>query len=559
MNISIRPSPPAYETAKKRLAIIVLVVLCGVSGPFLSAALAQAAATDTLIVEISGSAFSAHNIVIDTSGQYAVVGIPSVDSLNSIAGCTRIRGCFPHPFADSALAYTAGLHRFFLFLFPDGTNIDSLATIYRTIDGIASCDINRVGHTASAMTTVLPDDPLFGNQWEHNSTIANIGTKGSGGAWALTTGSSDVVLGLLDSGIDPNHSEFSGRILTGYNVFNGSNNIADDVGHGTQVAGLAAARGDNQAGIAGVCWECKILPVKVMEPVPGIPGLGRNTAYGLALGLVWATDNGADVINFSGGWTSPNPPEMPIVEAALIYTWSRGVTPFAAAGNENLQWMGYPASSQWCVAVGAMVPDGATGERKRMSTDPLGSNGNNSTWGSNLGPDLDFVAPGEQLTTTTVGGGYSSAFYGTSAATPIAAGIACLLKSVDQSLSPQEIRWLMRASSVDIDTTGFDWSTGYGKVNARAALDLALGSPPSGFVSITNEVGGTVDYDLDPESMVRFDDRSFRSLRNSTRGRRIRSMRSKAGLRASNCRADRRRSSATGTRPLRKTTAFAKP
>ena len=462
---------------------------------------AQDYLNDTLIVQLTADAISNNTISIDTSGQHVLLGIPEIDSLDDYWGCVKITTLFPPPYVDTTSALAAGLNRFYLFVF-QGRSIDSISDAYALRSSIKTCTPNFVTY-ASTVSSPNDHELGLGNQWEHTGTYGNLMTLGSNGAWAVTNGSSDIIIAVLDDGIDPNHEEFQYNIVTGFNVFDGSDNVSSDPEHGTVVTGLAAAEGNNTVGIAGVAWECRVMPVKVLRRV-GTVIIG--TSAGLAQGIYHAADNGASIINMSLGFSSCNPPK-PDVEAALDYAYRRGVTSFSASGNDNLECVDYPARSAYCIAVGAMANCPPKGERKRATWDNHGASCDGQLyWGSNYGPELDFVAPGVGLTSTRAGGGYT-AVEGTSTASPLAAGVAALMKSVNPDLSPDQVRNILRWSCTDIDTTGFDWATGYGKLNARAALELALNG---NLIGLLNEVDGTTPRSFDRLNRVRFDSAPFK-------------------------------------------------
>src|SRR4051812_24188684 len=137
-----------------------------------------------------------------------------------------------------------------------------------------------------AATDVAPDDPYWANQW---------GAKkiGAGAAWTTSTGDPSVVVAVLDTGLNVSLPEFAGRVLPGYNFVANSTNVTDDNSHGTAVTGIAVAKGNNGSAIAGACWSCSVLPVKVL----GSDGTGSDSA--VASGITWAVDHGARVINLS--------------------------------------------------------------------------------------------------------------------------------------------------------------------------------------------------------------------------------------------------------------------
>ena len=230
-------------------------------------------------------------------------------------------------------------------------------------------------------------------------------------------------------------------------------------GAGLVRGGIAAAKGNNAEGISGVCWDCLILPVKVLS----FDGYGQDTE--IADGVQWSADNGANVISMSlggGGYVS-------YFDNAISYAYSIGVVVLAASGNDNAGTILYPAAYDDCLAVGALSP---CNERKSTNS----CDGENY-WGSNYGADLDFLAPGVRIHTTTMSGGYTSTFNGTSSACPHAAGIAGLIKSESDNISAYDVRLIMQQSSVDLGSPGFDTQTGYGRVNAYFSLFNLLYNP----------------------------------------------------------------------------------
>jgi len=311
---------------------------------------------------------------------------------------------------------------------------------------------------------LTPNDQYYDNQWDHYNygqvlsgiTDADIDTDE---AWDTTTGSGDVIIAILDTGVNSNHSEFTGRMISGYDFINNDSNASDDQGHGTSCAGIAAARGNNSQGIAGICWECKIMPVKVL----GSDGTGDDATIGEA--VIWASDQGANVISMSlggGAFTT-------YFDNAIDYATSNRTTVIAATGNDNFGSLSYPSRYENCVAVGAMSP---CNERKNFS-----SCDGESFWGSNYGEGIDFVAPGVQIPATTMSGSYTMGFNGTSSACPHAAGVAGLIYSVAPDLTAEEVRLVMQVQADDIYLQGYDLETGYGRLNANKSVTNLLNTP----------------------------------------------------------------------------------
>ena len=220
------------------------------------------------------------------------------------------------------------------------------------------------------------------------------------------------------------------------------------------------------------------MPVKVLDS----GGYGDDT--GIANGIQWAADNGADVISMSlggGGYVS-------YTESTINYATEIGSIVIAASGNDNSGTLSYPSGYQNCISVGALSP---CNERKSTSS----CDGENF-WGSNYGSGLDFLAPGVRIHTTTMSGGYTSTFNGTSSACPHAAGIAGLIRSESNNISAYDVRLLMQQSSDDLGGVGYDVQTGYGRVNAYNSLFNLLYNPDA-FVDIQS-----IDVEIAPETSM---------------------------------------------------------
>ncbi len=316
-----------------------------------------------------------------------------------------------------------------------------------------------------AYITATPNDLLFREQYALHNTGQDIGVPGSPSGtdradikapegWEETKGTEATVIAILDTGIDLVHPDLQNKIVSGGRDFvNDDFDASDDHWHGTHVAGIAAAETNNNEGIAGVAWNCKLLPVKVMHE--GDPAWGLDSW--IADGIIWATDNGADVINMSFG--APNKSE--ILREALAYAKAAGVVLVASAGNEDDS-VYYPAAyDEYCIAVAA--------------TD---YNDERPSW-SNPGPEVDVAAPGDRIISCapTWYWGPGSFPYGyadgTSAAAPHVAGLAALIKDLKPWLSVDEIMDIIRYTADDVNSgtsPGFDEFIGYGRINMDRAL-----------------------------------------------------------------------------------------
>ncbi len=283
------------------------------------------------------------------------------------------------------------------------------------------------------------NDPLRDQQWA-------LGTIAAYDAWDITTGG-PVVIAVIDTGVDANHPELAGRVLSGFNAITGSPNASDDNGHGTAVAGIIAASADNGSGIVGLCWGCIILPIKACL------SNGRCRDSSVISAIRWATDNGARIINLSLGGSSPSPALHEVVR----YASERGVLIVAASGNERAEGNtpNYPAAYPETLAVGA------TGY------------GDEVTGFSNTGDFIDLVAPGVDIATTIPNNGYVLAT-GTSFASPFVSGAAALIMTLRPDLSNHDVRCVLAISADDRGAPGRDSEYGYGRLNVLTALQTAI-------------------------------------------------------------------------------------
>lgn len=288
----------------------------------------------------------------------------------------------------------------------------------------------RDGVLSAAAT---PNDYWWPSQWSAVKVNAP-------SAWDMATGSEGTVIAVLDSGIDYSQPDLQGATVAGRDVVNSDSDPRDDYGHGTQVAGVAAARSNNTIGVAGYCWRCSIMPVKVLGST------GTGSVSNVAAGIVWATDHGARVINLSLGSTASS---TTLAEAAK-YAYDRGVVLVAAAGNSSSSTPNYPAALPTVIGVaGSDSVDGLTGT-------------------SNFGSWVDVAAPGCNFTT-----GLSSwygTFCGTSSAAPAVAGIAGLALSLAPGASNRQVEEALESTAVSQSYVR------YGRIDAAATLRALGGS-----------------------------------------------------------------------------------
>jgi subtilisin family serine protease len=322
---------------------------------------------------------------------------------------------------------------------PDGTVADAIGAL-RRCSGITRAEPNYVVQAAD----VYPSDPGWVNQYGLTAIRAPQG-------WQITTGSPAVMIAIVDTGIQLSHPDLSAKIVSGYDFVNGDAVANDDNGHGTHVAGIAAAQTDNGVGVAGVSWGALLMPIKVLDSA-------GNGSYGnVSQGIIWATDHGAQIINLSLGGIAPSA----TLQGAVDYAYSHGVTLVAAAGNTGANFVLYPARYPNVIAVGA--------------TDST----NAHAGFSNFGPELDLSAPGVSIYSTQFGSyGFRN---GTSMSAPFVSGLAAILRGIPGNGSPDVIAWEMESTALDLGPGGLDDVYGYGLIQMDAAIQLAWpGTVPGG-------------------------------------------------------------------------------
>lgn len=284
-------------------------------------------------------------------------------------------------------------------------------------------------------------------------------------AWDVTIGSGTIVA-VLDTGVRANGPDGIANLLDGYDFYYNDADPRDNDGHGTFVAGTIAQSTNNNTGVAGIAPGAAILPVKVL----GDSGYGDINA--IANGVVWAADQGADVINMSLGSGSSSR----TLQQACDYAYSKDVVLVAASGNEYASYVGYPAAYDTVIAVGASRYNGSRAGY------------------SNYGRGIEILAPGGDLSRDDNGDGYADGILqetiengrwtytfweGTSMAAPHVAAAAAMLKSMGVQ-DPEDIRDILNSTATDVGSAGYDTTTGYGLLNIAAAVDAVNGTGGGG-------------------------------------------------------------------------------
>ncbi len=351
---------------------------------------------------------------------------------------------------------TIGLERIYHLEIAAETDVSKAVAALSVNPNIEWAEPDYIAHAVA-----IPDDPLYGEQWG----LAKIDAPA---AWDIVTGTQTVVIAVVDSGIDLTHLDLQANLwvnpgeiagngidddnngyvddVHGWNFINGTNNVADGSGHGTQVAGVAAAVTDNALGIAGVCWNCKIMPVRVMADS------GVSNYSDIALGVKYAADKGAHVINLSlGGYAYSN-----ALRDAINYAVNeKNVVVVGGAGNDNVSTPFYPAAYENVLAVA-----GTTNVDTKAAFSDYG------TW-------VDVSAPAVEITTTYMGGDWGVAS-GTSLAAPFVAGVAALIRSyhppTEWNATMVRNQILQTADPIDALNPAYAGQLGFGRINAARAM-----------------------------------------------------------------------------------------
>jgi type VII secretion-associated serine protease mycosin len=340
---------------------------------------------------------------------------------------------------DSAREVLPGIYKLSA---PVGTGVDVQAAV-AALQATGAVSYAGPNHLYHAMLAPNDSEYVAGQQWGLTQIKAEQ-------AWDITTGSSDIIIALLDTGVATDHPDL-GKFVPGYDFVNNDSDPYDDHGHGTYTAGIAAAQTNNGQGVAGVAWGARIMPVKVL----GARGQGSEEAIGV--GIRWAVDHGARIISMSLGGDE----DSPVMRDAVQYASDHNVLIVASAGNTPDGKPNYPAAYDPVLAVGA--------------------SGRNDTYTgfSSWGPYVDVTAPGVGILSTAWDNGTLTYEYGngTSASCPFVSGVAALIWSVNPNLTAAQVKQIIEDSSDDQGDPGWDEHYGYGRLNALRAVQMAMQGP----------------------------------------------------------------------------------
>lgn len=453
------PANPSRDQHRSRWIFFLLVGLCFSSYPLLAIA-----------------EYTPGQIIFKTSANTTIneakTGLNAFDSFLSQTGVKQIRALSTMPEPRYFLAD--------LSVMPELQQLKSLS-----FPGIEYIEPNYLRKMHAT-----PNDPLYPSQQHYLCSIPQ--------AWDYSTGNQQIIVAIVDSGLLVDHPDITNNVYINHNEIpdngidddgNGyiddihgwdfadapemadvalgdfleqDNDVTDENFHGTHIAGIIGAQGNNEIGVCGVCWNVRILPLRAGFSTPDAGYLQDDDA---AAAIIYAADNGAHVINMS--WGDPN--YSAIIADACDYAYAKGVFLVASSGNDPGSVLSYPAKLSNVVSVGSV-------NRAKVLSGF-----------SSYGHDLDLVAPGEFVISTYKDSGNDMymEMSGTSMSAPFVAGSAALLLALVPGLNPDEIRARILNSTDDLNTPGFDIYTGHGLLNTRKMLENL--APP--FVKI--------DYPLD--------------------------------------------------------------
>jgi len=347
---------------------------------------------------------------------------------------------------------------------PPGLTVEKALEHFRRHPRVESADPNMIVHAAT-----VPVDKYYadGYQWGLNQIRASY-------AWGANVvgqyGSGSIVIAILDSGVDPTHPDLAPKLVTGANMLSSTVGPIDECGHGTLVAGIAAAAWGTAApsSIAGVAKLAKIMPIKVLD------ANGEGTEFAVLQGVDWAVGHGAQVINMSIGscnsQTDCGDPTQPGIDA-MERAWQAGAILIASTGNEESAGPSYPAGYPYVVGVGATDNNDEVPKYSNYGSyvDVVAPGGD-----SNCNPAVSILGPLPITYACTdrfrpYASGYGTA-YGTSASAPLVSGLAAVLLGANPGLRNSDVVELIESTADRLGSAMWDGHYGYGRVNMYRAL-----------------------------------------------------------------------------------------
>ena len=409
----------------------------------------------------------------------------SLQKLHDQMGVRSVYRLFPHVAHPES---NSNLERIYLLRFQIPADLHTLKADYAAHPLIEAVEFNYVRQTQAS--EIIPNDPRFEEQW-------NLSLIDMPGAWAIEKGDPEIIIAVVDTGFDYTHEDLASQTWinvaeipnngidddnNGYiddvrgwdfsempnsdgngDSQNGDNDPIDESGHGTHVAGIVGAAVDNDVGIAGIAWNCTLMPIRGA----GVAGIWDNRS---AAAIVYAVDNGARVINMSWGGRE----RSFVLRDAVDYAYARGLLMVAASGNESEGESIFPAGYRKVISVAA------TEQHKQKF------------YQSNFGASIDIGAPGNVIISTHIDNRYRP-LSGTSMATAHVSGVAALIISKRPSLTHEEVRQILLSTADPI--TESPELVGAGNLNAARAL-MASGSLQAHILSPETHSGGSNQIEI---------------------------------------------------------------
>jgi len=405
---------------------------------------------------------------------FGVTALDQALSALKVTSISRLHPPAPPIAADGVTAFAAEaaevMGSTFRIHYSAKTAPDKVVSNLSGVSGVEFAEAVRLRETLST----TPNDPQFPTQWG----LRRIHCPD---AWDRTRGSNSIVVAVVDTGVDLDHPELAPLLVPGRDLvnlgpspvappgfhFEGDVNIVDndpmdEVGHGTHVAGTICCLSNNAAGVAGVTWDCRIMPVRVLARIVNNTNpsdvRGTGSSADIAAGIRWAVDHGARVINLSLG----GPSDTFVERDAIAYAIAHNVVVCAAMGNGGAGGAtSFPAAYPDVVAVGAI------------------DNSDHRAVFSQVGPHIDISGPGVSILSTVWNNTFAT-MSGTSMATPHVAGVAALVLSIKPSLTAAQCADILRQTADPLKDNPADPipnnNYGWGCVNALAAVNRA--APP---------------------------------------------------------------------------------
>jgi len=425
--------------------------------------------------------------ISENSRGIVMFNLPDLDALNSAYGCTSVTDL-------SRGSKNKLFSAIYLLNFMENGKIPEMIQKYEKTGYFIYVEPDYKGsiNGMAGIDSIMPNDTWFSRQWSlyNNGTYPFAGVKVDADidmteGWMIEQGDSNIIVGIIDTGIKFDHPELAERIwynyeeipgngidddhntyiddTKGWDFANSDNDPTDDYGHGTNVTGIIGANGNNSIGYAGVDWHCKLMILK---------GINNSNwgYYSWWIGAInYAVDKGVNVLNMSVGGTDVSQ----ALQDAITFALQSGVVVVACMMNNNSNPTCYPAAYAGVIAVGSTNPDDKRSHPFFWDPDS----------GSNYGPHISVIAPGNFIYGLDYQSNTNYDYYwgGTSQATPHVAGLAALLFAQNPARTPAQIKTIIENSAEDQvgdpveDTPGWDQYYGWGRVNAYAALQFSQG------------------------------------------------------------------------------------